>query len=54
MGKEWIERAQQAGDTEENDHETDRINYQRFCVGLERLDNAAFQLDETLMVLRDF
>jgi DNA-directed RNA polymerase III subunit RPC3 len=54
VGKEWIERAQQAAVTEENDHETDRVNYQRFCVGLERLDNAVLQLDETLMVLRDF
>jgi hypothetical protein len=54
VGKEWIERAQQAGDMDENDHETDRINYQRFCVGLERLDNAVLQLDETLMVLKDF
>ena len=54
VGKEWIERAEQATDIDENDHETDRLNYQRFCVGLERLDNASFQLDETLMVLRDF
>lgn len=54
VGKDWIERAQQAGDTDENDHETDRINYQKFCIGLERLDNAALQLDETLMVMKDF
>lgn len=54
VGKEWIERAQQAAVTEENDHETDRVNYQKFCVGLERLDHAVLQLDETLMVLRDF
>ena len=54
VGKEWIERAQQAGDQDENAHETDRINYQRFCVGLERLDNAVLQLDETLMILRDY
>jgi DNA-directed RNA polymerase III subunit RPC3 len=54
VGKEWIERAQQAAVTEENDHETDRVNYQKFCVGLERLDHAVLQLDETLMILRDF
>ncbi|GAX24229.1 hypothetical protein FisN_4Lh325 [Fistulifera solaris] len=54
VGKEWIERAQQASVTEENDHETDRVNYQKFCVGLERLDHAVLQLDETLMILRDF
>jgi len=54
VGKEWIERAQQAEDMDENAHETDRIQYQRFCNGLERLDNAVLQLDETLMVLKDF
>ncbi|GAX24767.1 DNA-directed RNA polymerase III subunit RPC3 [Fistulifera solaris] len=54
VGKEWIERAQRAAVTEENDHETDRVNYQKFCVGLERLDHAVLQLDEMLMVLRDF
>lgn len=54
VGKEWIERAQQAEETDENDHETDRLNYQNFCVGMERLDCAAQQLDETLMVLKDY
>jgi hypothetical protein len=54
IGKNWMERAQQALDMDENDHETDKRNYQKFCLGLERLDVAALQLDETLMALCDF
>lgn len=54
VGKEWIERAKEAGATDENEHEVDKTNYNKFCQGLERLDNAILQLDETLMVLFDF
>ena len=54
VGKDWIERAKEAGTNDENDHEEDKINYQKFCEGLLRLDSALLQLDETLMVLRDF
>ena len=54
VGKEWIERAKEAGETDENDHEGDKNNYNKFCQGLERLDNGAAQLDETLMALYDF
>mmetsp|Transcript_27752 Transcript_27752/g.42711 ORF Transcript_27752/g.42711 Transcript_27752/m.42711 type:complete len:102 (+) Transcript_27752:70-375(+) len=54
VGKEWIERAREAGETDENDHELDKANYNRFCLGLRRLDDAAIRLDETLMVLTDF
>jgi hypothetical protein len=54
IGKNWMERAQQASDMDENDHEIDQRNYQKFCLGLERLDVAALQLDETLMALCDF
>lgn len=54
IGKNWIERAQQAADTDENDHETDKRDHQMFRLGLERLDAAALQLDETLMALCDF
>lgn len=54
VGKEWIERAKEAGAIDENEHEMDKVNYTRFCQGLERLDNAALQLDETLMVLKDY
>jgi hypothetical protein len=32
----------------------DRENYIKFCVGLERIDVASIQLDETLMALFDF
>lgn len=53
-GKDWIERAKEAGVTDENDHEVDKVNYQKFCQGLERIDNATLQLDETLTVLMDF
>lgn len=54
QGKDWIERAKLAGYTDENDSEMDKINYNKFCQGLERLDNACLQLDETLMVLLEF
>jgi DNA-directed RNA polymerase III subunit RPC3 len=51
VGKAWIERSKEK---EVNEHEMDKENYNKFCQGLERLDNAALQLDETLMVLLDF
>jgi DNA-directed RNA polymerase III subunit RPC3 len=54
VGREWIERAKQAPDTDENDHEADRESYTRFCLGLDRLDAAALQLDDTLLALTDF
>jgi DNA-directed RNA polymerase III subunit RPC3 len=54
VGKDWIERAKEASGNYENDNETDKMNYNRFCQGLERIDNATLQLDETIMVLKDF
>mmetsp|Transcript_4803 Transcript_4803/g.7099 ORF Transcript_4803/g.7099 Transcript_4803/m.7099 type:complete len:663 (-) Transcript_4803:2388-4376(-) len=54
VGKEWIERAKEAGASDENDHEEDKMNYNKFCMGLERLVNATLQLDETIMVMMDF
>lgn len=54
IGKNWIERAQEAGDMDENDHEADKLNHRKFCLGLERLYNSCLQLDETLMVIEDF
>ena len=54
VGKEWIERAKEAGATDENEHQQDKLNYQKFCQGLERLDNALLQIDETIMLLDDF
>jgi hypothetical protein len=54
VGSHWIERAKQKDDTDENDHEADKINYQKFCMGLERLDVAASQLELTLMILLEY
>lgn len=54
LGKDWVERAKEQTIVDENEHTLDRENYNKFCQGLERLDNATLQLDETLMVLRDF
>lgn len=54
VGKDWMDRAKEAGATEENVHEEDKKKYHAFCKGLERLDCACLQLDETLMVLKDF
>lgn len=53
IGKDWIERAKLA-DGDENDVEMDKVNYKKFCQGLERIDNACIQLDETIMVMKDF
>lgn len=54
VGKDWIERAKEAGETDENDSELDKLNYNKFCQGLERLDNACLELDEVLMLFKDF
>ena len=43
LGKDWIGRAK-----------LDKENFQKFCQGLERIDNACLQSDETLMLLKDF
>ena len=53
VGKDWMDRAKEAGATEENAHDEDKKRYRKFCMGLERLDCACLQLDETLMVLKD-
>jgi DNA-directed RNA polymerase III subunit RPC3 len=53
LGKAWIERATDQ-DVDENDHEEDKVRYNKFCQGLERLDHAMMQIDETLLVLYDF
>jgi len=58
VGKDWIERARQRQQlpdiNDENDHERDKLNYEKFCLGLERLDVAVQNLDETLLVMNDF
>jgi DNA-directed RNA polymerase III subunit RPC3 len=54
IGKNWIERAQEAGDIDENEHHEDKMNHRKFKLGLERLYNSCLQLDETLMVMEDF
>jgi DNA-directed RNA polymerase III subunit RPC3 len=54
VGKDLIERAKEANDADVNEQEMDKANYNKFCLGLERLDNATLQLDETLMALLDF
>jgi DNA-directed RNA polymerase III subunit RPC3 len=54
VGKDWIERAKEANATDENENETDKLMFSRFCQGLERLDNAAINLDGTLLVLKDY
>ena len=53
VGKEWIER-QEDGGAEENESQLDKLKFTQFCKGMERLDRAALQLDETLMVLKDY
>ena len=53
IGKAWIERATEQ-DVDENENEEDKARYNKFCQGLERLDHAMMQVDETLLVLFDF
>lgn len=53
VGKDWMDRAKEAGATEENVHVEDKKKYLAFCKGLERLDCACLQLDETLSVIAD-
>jgi DNA-directed RNA polymerase III subunit RPC3 len=60
-GKIFLERAaaqQQQQDNGKNgdsaDNRNDQLQYERFCLGLERLDVATLQLDETMMALHDF
>lgn len=45
---------QDRGDADENENEEDKLKEQKFWLGLERLDCALLQLDETMMILRDF
>ena len=54
VGKDWMDRAKEAGGTEENFHEVDMRKYHAFCMSLNRLDRACLMLDETLMLLKDF
>jgi len=54
VGKDWMDRASSGAASEENVHEEDKKKYHAFCKGLERLDCACLQLDETLMILKDF
>ena len=54
VGKDWMDRASSGAASEENVHEEDKTKYHAFCKGLERLDCACLQLDETLMILKDF
>lgn len=54
VGKEWFQRALNASEIEENDNVEDRKRYEKFSVGLERLDIACLQTDDTLNALRDF
>eukprot|EP00536_Pseudo-nitzschia_multiseries_P004468 jgi/Psemu1/188101/e_gw1.74.24.1 len=54
VGSNWIEREKEADATDENDNEADKLMKARFWQGLERLDNAAIQLDETLIILKDY
>jgi transcription initiation factor IIE alpha subunit len=51
-GKTFIERAHQ--EIDENENAADQSDMQKFTLGLERLDVALQQLDETLMVLSEF
>lgn len=54
VGKALIERAKEADEADVNEQEIDKANYNKFRLGLERLENAISQLDETLMCLFDY
>ncbi len=38
VGKDWMDRAKELGATEENFHEADMRKFQKFCMGLDKLD----------------
>ena len=52
IGKSMIERQQGSGGTE-NETDRDKASYLAFCKGLDRLDNAILQLDESLLVMQE-
>lgn len=52
-GSEWMSRAKDQGQSEENENEEDKKRYLAFCTGLQRLDSAILQVDETLMIFSD-
>ena len=54
LGRQWLERANEASIADENEVEMDKIRFNNFKKGLERLDQACTQLDETLMALTCF
>jgi hypothetical protein len=56
VGRHWMERDRslQVSEVDENETETDRFNRLKFNLGLERLDVAASQLDETLLLMNDY
>jgi hypothetical protein len=54
IGRQWLERAGDASTADENEVEMDKIRYNTFMKGLERLDQACIHLDETLMALTAF
>jgi RNA polymerase III subunit RPC82 helix-turn-helix domain len=55
VGQNWMDRiSAQEGAESEITNETDQRNYEKFCMGLERLDVAAMHLDDTLMALCEF
>lgn len=54
LGKEWLERAEEAHAADENEVAIDKIRRDNFFKGLDRLNQACMQLDETLMSLTSF
>ena len=60
VGKDWIERKKEEAAGGECNHneggsgEGGEEDFRKFVMGLERLDNACLQLDETLMIMKDF
>ncbi len=54
VGKQWLERADEASAADENEVELDKIRRANFQRGLMRLDQACVQIDETLMALTCF
>jgi DNA-directed RNA polymerase III subunit RPC3 len=54
LGKQWLERAEEASTADENEVEMDKVRRSNFLKGLELLDQACMQIDETLMALTCF
>lgn len=54
VGKLFLDRAKQAADVDENENQDDKEKHEKFILGMERLDVASQQLEDTLVCFLEF